>query len=201
VADGRGDESRKPASDLSDEQIVQRVCAGDGDLFEILLRRYNQRVYRVARSVLRDDGEAEEVAQEAWVRAFDHLAQLSNRGRFATWLIRIVLYEAWAHARAARRRLSLSRDGVEGIARTLARSGDPEKAALGREARGLLEAAIDALPEKYRTVFVLRQIEELSTAEVARSLRLSPTAVKTRLHRARILLRNELARPAPAARG
>lgn len=180
---------------------MQRVCAGDGELFEILLWRYNQRVYRVARSVLRDDGEAEEVAQEAWVRAFDHLAQLSNRGRFATWLIRIVLYEAWAHARAAKRRLSLSRDGVEGIASTLSRSGDPEKAALGREARGLLEAAVDALPEKYRTVFVLRQIEELSTAEVACSLRLSPTAVKTRLHRARILLRNKLTRPARAARG
>ena len=179
------DPQGKPeASVLSDEQIVQRVRAGDTEVFAVLLRRYNERVYRAARSVLRQDAEAEEVAQEAWVRAFDHLDQFAGRGRFAMWVTRIAVYEAWARVRRSRKGLGVPESGADEMARAKTSSNDPERAAFDREIHGFLEAAIDALPEKYRLVFILREVEGLSTAEVAGSLKLSHVTVKTRLHRA-----------------
>jgi RNA polymerase sigma-70 factor (ECF subfamily) len=187
-----GAQRRQEASALSDEQIVQSVRAGDTEVFAVLLRRHNQRVYRAARSVLRDDTEAEEVAQEAWVRAFHHLDQFAGRGRFATWVTRIALYEAWARARRIRKGVGVPESGADEMAPARASSDDPERAASDREIHGLIEAAIDALPEKYRLVFILREVEGLSTIEAAGSLKLSLVTVKTRLHRARALLRNEL---------
>src|SRR5262249_42949268 len=132
----------------------------------------------------------EEVAQEAWVRAFDHLDQFSGRGRFAMWVSRIALYEAWASARRKRR----GAPDTEALdtAVTRAPSDDPERAASDREIHEFLEEAIDALPEKYRLVVMLRDVDGLSTAEVARSLKISRAAVKVRLHRARSLLRHRL---------
>jgi RNA polymerase sigma-70 factor (ECF subfamily) len=187
---------------LPDQQIVQRVRAGDTELFAVLLRRYNQLVYRVARSVLRDGTEAEEVAQEAWIRAFNHLDQFAGRGPFAMWVARIALFEAWAGARRSSKRAMLVAEvGTDQIARA-PDSADPERAASDREIHGFIEAAIDVLPEKYRLVFILRQVEGLSTAEAASSLKLSQVTVKTRLHRARALLRSELlARAGPSIAG
>ena len=184
----------------ADEQIVRRVCEGDTEAFEILLRRYKQAVYWTALSVLRDDAEAEEIAQEVWVRAFGHLDQFSGRGAFVTWIRRIALREAWASARRRRKGAGLSTTTAEEMPSAQMRS-DPEGEALDREIRGLIELAIDALPEKYRLVFVTREIEGLSTAEAAHSLRLSQITIKTRLHRARLLLRDELlARGGPGIR-
>ncbi len=179
---------------LSDEEIVNRVRAGEGDCFEILMRRYNQRLYRVARSVFpRDASEAEDIVQDAWVRAFTHLEQFAGRARFATWLVRIALHEAWARARK-RRRISNEPDPhqEECPMPTDRENADPEREAADREIHVILEKAVEALPETYRTVFVLRAIEDLSTAEAAECLDLTPEAVKTRLHRARALLRREL---------
>ncbi len=158
------------------------------------MRRYNQRVYRLARAVLRNDSEAEDVTQEAWVRAYAHLDQFAGRAAFSTWLSRIALHEAWARARRGRRSETLEPDpGAEGREMKQASgSPDPEGAAFGREVRALVEAAVEALPERYRTVFTLRHIEELSTAETAELLELSEETVKTRLHRARSALRQEL---------
>ena len=179
---------------LSDLEVIERVRSGEVDLFEILMRRYNQRVYRIARSVLRSDAEAEDLTQEAWVRAYEHLADFAGRAAFSTWLVRIVLHEGWARARRDRRFeewLPDEENGGKPMKEQSAAAG-PEKEALGSEIRSMLEAAIESLPEAYRTVFVMREVEELSTAETAECLELSEEAVKTRLHRARASLRREL---------
>jgi len=179
---------------LADEEVVRRVRAGQIDLFEVLMRRYNQRVYRIARAVLRSDTEAEDVTQETWVRAYAHLGQFAERAAFRTWLSRIALHESWARARRGRRQESLEPGpGIEG--REMKKESavpDPEKAAFDNEVRSLVEAAVEGLPEIYRTVFVLRHVEELSTAETAELLELSEETVKTRLHRARSALQREL---------
>ncbi len=179
---------------LSDEEVVRRVRAGRIDLFEALMRRYNQRVYRIARAVLRNDAEAEDVTQETWVRAFEHLGQFAERAAFRTWLGRIALHESWARARRGRRHESLEPDrGVEGREmKKESPAADPEKAAFDHEVRSLVEAAVEGLPEIYRTVFMLRHVEELSTAETAELLELTEETVKTRLHRARSALQREL---------
>lgn len=178
---------------FSDEQIVSRVRAGETGLYELLMRRHNQRLYRVLRAVVGDSAEAEDVLQEAWVRAFEHLAQFAGRSRFSTWLTRIAVYEALARTRKGRRFTALDesepaapREGLE------AKGDDPEQELIRAELKHVMESAVDRLPESYRVVFVLRAIEELSTAETADCLNLSEEAVKTRLHRSRALLRREL---------
>lgn len=190
---------------VSDEEIVRKVRAGEVDLFEVLMRRYNQRVYRVARAALADDAEAEDVTQEAWVRAFQHLDQFAERARFSTWLIRIALYEAWARTRRARRFEPIEAETTDGRVAPMsemAKTPDPENAALAREMQTVLERAVESLPEIYRCVFVLRNIEGLSTTETAECLDLTEEAVKTRLHRARSLLKRDiLARAGASASG
>jgi RNA polymerase sigma-70 factor (ECF subfamily) len=186
---------RDGESTLEDGEIVRRICAGERELFDQLLRRYNQRLYRLARSVLGNDGDAEDVVQETWLRAFACLTQLSEPARFAAWVSRIALYEAWARVRRRNGRPAGWNDAAENAARAPA-SVEPERAVADQEIQRLLEAAIDSLPEKYRTVLVLRGIEGLSAAEAARALDLTRVAVNTRFHRARGLLRNELARRA-----
>jgi RNA polymerase sigma-70 factor, ECF subfamily len=179
-------EEREPAASLADEAVVARVCGGETQAFEVLMRRYNQRVYRTARAVLRDDGEAEEVMQVAWGKAFAHLRSFAGRARFSTWLTRIAINEALQHR--ARRRAA---DASSLVAVTTS-SASAEQSALDGELRRSLEAAIDGLSEEYRTTFVLREIEGLSTAETAECLAIAEETVKTRLHRARALLRRHL---------
>jgi RNA polymerase sigma-70 factor (ECF subfamily) len=180
---------------LSDEEVVRRVCAGDAPLFEVLMRRYNQRLYRVARAILRDDTEAEDVMQHAYVEGYLHIAQFAGRASFATWLTKIAVHEALARLRRRGRELLSDPfpDSDEDMMSTLkSPRPDPEQQALQGEGRVLLESAIEALPVTYRSVFVMREVEGLSTAETAECLELSEEAVKTRLHRARALLREEL---------
>jgi RNA polymerase sigma-70 factor, ECF subfamily len=186
------------ATNLSDAEIVERVCAGRVELFETLMRRYNQRVYRLARAVLRSDSEAEDVVQEAWVRAYGSLGRWEGRASFSTWLCRIALHEAWARSRRARRSEPLELDledqrgGERGMSESVAFASGAEGQVYGSEIRALLEDAVESLPETYRTVFVLRQLEELSTEETARCLEISEDAVKVRLHRARAALQRQL---------
>lgn len=180
---------------LSDEEVVRRVRAGDAPLFEVLMRRYNQRLYRIARTILRDDGEAEDVMQHAYVEGYLHIGQFAGRASFATWLTKIAVHEALARLRRRGREL-LSEpiaEADEDMMTTLkSPRPDPEQQAAQGEARVLLESALEALPVSYRSVFVMREVEGLSTAETAECLELSAEAVKTRLHRARALLREEL---------
>jgi RNA polymerase sigma-70 factor, ECF subfamily len=177
---------------LSDEDVVERVLAGEIELFEILMRRYNQRLYRVARAILADDGEAEDVMQDAYVRAYSHLGQFAGQAKFSTWLTRIAVYEALARARRGRRLVQIEDLSPRKEDFMPSTERGPEQQAIQSNLQALLETAIDALPESFRSVLVLREVEGLSTAETADSLGISEALVKTRLHRARAALRNDL---------
>src|SRR5262249_27985508 len=152
----------------------------------------------VARAILRDDAEAEDVMQQAYLNAYAHLDQFAGRASFATWLSRIAVHEAFARVRRRRSaEVETMRDTDDDSESALRASGpDPEQLLRAGEIRGLLEAAIDALPESYRCTFVLGEVEGLDTADTADSLGISEELVKTRLHRARALLREELYRRA-----
>jgi RNA polymerase sigma-70 factor, ECF subfamily len=185
---------RSEWTSLSDDDVVRRVLAGETHLFEVLMRRYNQRLFRVARAVLKDPDEAEDVMQHAYVRAFEHLAQFEGRARFSTWLTKIALYEALARAR--KRDQPRRADGGVGerspIDTIESAEPDPEQQALQGEARSILEASICSLAPSYRMVFVMREIEGLDTADTAECLEVSEDVVKTRLRRARAMLRKAL---------
>jgi RNA polymerase sigma-70 factor (ECF subfamily) len=181
-------------SSLSDEQIVERVQHGELGLFELLMRRYNQRVYRVARSIVRDEEEAEDVMQDAYVRAFEHIRQFEGRARFSTWLTKIAVHEALHRLRRRSRLVLVDLTSEENQSVEILHSPkrDPEDQASGQELSSVLSGVIEGLPDLYRVVFVLREIEGLSTAEVAESLAISEENVKVRLHRARALLRRDI---------
>lgn len=180
--------------DLPDEEVVRRVCAGETALYEIILRRYNQRLYRVARAILRNDAEAEDVMQDAYVRAYEHLGQFAGRAPFSTWLTRIAVHESLARLRRRERIQPLDEDEHEGgySMNLAAHDPDPEQSATGAQLRELLEEAVMNLPESYRTVIMLRDIEEMSTAETAEALELSEENVKVRLHRGHGMVRSWL---------
>ncbi|HWQ55463.1 MAG TPA: RNA polymerase sigma factor [Bryobacteraceae bacterium] len=180
---------------VSDADVVALVRAGQTGLYEMLMRRYNQRLFRVIRSVVTNDAEAEDILQEAWVRAYEHLGQFEGRAAFSTWVTRIAFHEALARTRKGKRWTQLENPQGEimpEVNRRQATSETPETQAMRDQLGQTLQAAVDALPQTYRAVFVLREIEEMSTSETAECLELSEEAVKTRLHRSRALLRREL---------
>jgi RNA polymerase sigma-70 factor (ECF subfamily) len=181
-------------SALSDEQVVGQILAGQTALFEVLMRRHNERLYRAARAIVRDDSEAEDVMQQAYVNAYAHLRQFNGRSTFATWLTRIAVNEAIARARRRGRYQPLGDDDRPALRAVLSSAShtDPERETFGREMRAILEDAVDALPDGHREAFMLRQIEGLSTAETAACLDVSEDVVKTRLSRARAALRQDL---------
>lgn len=174
---------------FGDEELVRLVLQGEAALYEILMRRYNQRVYRIVLTILRNDAEAEDVMQEAYVRAYQHLNEFRGQAKFSTWLTKIAIHEALARAR---------RQGRHGEIMNTERSGerDPEAQTYDRELKLVLERAIDALPEVYRSVFVLRVVEGLDVHDTAEALGIGLEAVKSRLHRGRAMLRKELERRA-----
>ena len=179
---------------LSDEQVVSKVIGGQTALFEVLIRRHNERVYRASRAIVRDEREAEDVMQQAYVNAYTHLRQFDGRAQFSTWLTRIAVHEALARVRR-RSRLTEFLPEYHSQESTMpsSRTPDPERQAFSRELGALLERAIDQLPNGAREVFMLRQVEGMSTAEVAATLEVSEDVVKTRFSRARAALRRDLA--------
>jgi RNA polymerase sigma-70 factor, ECF subfamily len=180
---------------IPDDSVVTLVRRGETGLYELLMRRYNQRLFRVIRSVVTSDSEAEDVLQEAWVRAYEHLNQFEGRSSFSTWVTRIAFHEALARIRSSKRWRPLEMPGGEIMAeadRRQTTSETPETQAMRGQLGRILQAVVDALPEIYRSVFMLREVEQLSTSETAECLGLSEEAVKTRLHRSRVLLRREL---------
>jgi RNA polymerase sigma-70 factor (ECF subfamily) len=174
--------------------VVERVRSGERALFEILMRRHNQRLYRVVRAILSNEHDVEDVLQQAYVNAFIHLHQFEARSRFSTWLMRIALNEAFGR----RRRMRLvnvvpADEELEATTHAMrSTQPDPERQAYAHELHYLLEQAIDALPESYRLVFVLRDVEGLSTSETGEGLGLGVDVIKTRLHRARLMLRRSV---------
>ncbi len=184
-------------ANLTDEEVVERVLAGDTALFEIIIRRYNQLLYRVSCSILKNDAEAEDVMQETYVRAYEHLDQFAGRAQFRTWLTRIAVHEALARAEKGKRfyRFDSPDDHLDGGVMEQFATTDrtPEQQAANTELRHVLENAIGELPELYRCVFMLRDVEQMSIEEVGRILNLTESTVKVRLHRARRALRKSIA--------
>lgn len=190
----------KPRNDtrtLSDAELVELARQGGENAIRTLIERNNQRLFRAARSVLRNDSEAEDVVQETYVKAFTALASFRGEASFSTWLTRIALNEAVSRLRRRRKNSDLEAldqavSADTGLVSLFPLSLVPLPAdteAARSEMRQMLETAIDGLPEGFRTVFVLRDVEGLSTEETADHLALKPETVKTRLHRARRMLR------------
>lgn len=177
----------------TDEEVVERVKGGDTALYEILMRRYNQRLYRVTVGILRDGAEAEDVMQDAYVRAYEHLEQFEGRAPFASWLTRIAVHEALARIRQRGHYepLDETEDGEISM-RTIDTTPDPEQNASRSETSELLEAAVLGLPEPYRIVVMLRDVEEMSTKDAAEALELTEENVKVRLHRGHTMMRSWL---------
>ena len=193
--------SERPADVVAtgDEfDLVKRAIARDGEAFRVIMKKYNQRLYRVARGIVRNDSEAEDIVQEAYVRAFTHLESFRGDSSLATWLSRITINEALGRLRAQRPTVDLvtfesQRTAAEIIQFPLtSKSDDPEKTMAQRQILQLVEQATDNLPEVYRIVFITRVIEGMSVEDTAEILNLRPETVKTRLHRARKLVREQL---------
>lgn len=173
---------------LSDLDVVQRVLDGDTALFEVILHRYNQRLYRVARAILVDDTEAEDAIQQAYINAYTHLRQFAGRSSFATWLTTITINAARARLRL-RRSAAIDQLDEAAMARIESKEVGPEEEFLAVELSDALQSVIEMLPPSYREVLHLRQSEGLRTWEVARRLGVHSDVVKTRLYRARQMVR------------
>ena len=180
-------------AEQDDAEVIRQVLQGNTAMFELLMRRYNERVYRAARAIVRDEQEAEDVMQQAYVNAFTHLRQFNGSAQFSTWLTRIAINESLARVRRQGRYETLDdeRSHAEPFMSPNP-SENPERQAFAGELRDLLEWAIDTLPNGMREVFVLREVEGLSTSEVADCLGVTDDVVKTRLSRGRAALRHVL---------
>ncbi|HET7133037.1 MAG TPA: RNA polymerase sigma factor, partial [Gammaproteobacteria bacterium] len=178
------------AASLDDTEIVARVVAGDAALFELVMRRYNRMLFRLARSIVREDDEARDVVQAAYVSAYYHLSQFRGPDGFRSWLARITINEAYARTRHA----ALVVDPEQVLTLPALDAAEPENALIGNDLLIIIQTAIDRLPEEFRSVFMLRGVEQLSIAETACLLELKPATVKTRFHRARRLLQETLNR-------
>jgi len=178
--------------DLRDEELVDRVRAGETRLFEHIMRRNNQRLYRAARAIVRDEIEAEDVMQEAYTQAFAHLADFQGTAKFSTWLTRIAIHDAIARVKKRGRFGELDEE-TELNGPTDHAAATPEANTADAELRSELERAIDTLPDNFRTVFMMRAVEGLTVSETAECLSIPEDTVKTRLFRARGLLQKFLA--------
>lgn len=185
-------------AEAGDMALVRRALARDPDAFRAIIKTHNQRLYRIARGVVRNDAEAEDVLQEAYMRAFSSLGAFRGEASLSTWLSRIVINEALGRLRKRKRIMAMPGNPEAQIIRfplnqnDVNPGDDPERTMAQRQILGLVERATDSLPDVYRTVFVARVIEGLSIEETADLLRVKPETVKTRLHRARALVRKAL---------
>jgi RNA polymerase sigma-70 factor (ECF subfamily) len=190
---------RQPVS-AGEGDLVDRAKAGDMEAFAELVRRYERRIYRMARQITQNDEDAEDVLQDSFLKAFEHLDSFQGQSKFYTWVTRIAVNESLMKLRKRKSDRTVSLDenietDEEPIVREIAVWDDtPESKYSQEELRQILDRAIDSLKPIFRTVFILRDVEELSTEETAEMLGLSVAAVKSRLLRARLQLRERLTR-------
>jgi RNA polymerase sigma factor (sigma-70 family) len=172
----------------TDEEIVERILKGETHLYEGLMRKYNLRLYRISMSIINDDDEAEDIMQNAYINAYQQLSKFQYRSSFGTWITRILINESLLHKKKMMKR-------QEAVVKEEAKEyhdETPLKNLMNKELKNILESAVAALPEKYRMVFVMREIQEMSTNETMEVLNLGESNVKIRLNRAKEMLRNEL---------
>lgn len=186
--------------EIDDVALASRVLAGDGAALELVMRRHNQRLYRVARAMLRDSAEAEDALQDAYLAAFQSMGNFRGEASLATWLSRVVVNQCLGRMRRQARRDNIvpivSMGGAEEqeqAAMPAEPSESPDNALMRAELRAVLERKLDELPEAFRTVFVLRCVEELSVEETAQVLNIPEATVRSRHFRARGMLRESLA--------
>jgi len=187
----------KNTQQLSDMDVVKRVLAGEKELYELLMRRYNQELYRVIRAYLKDESETEDALQNTYLKAYEKLCQFSGNAQFSTWLIRIGINEALGWLRkneASGRRQTVQSKLPGGLMPELSdtKTMNPENKMIQQEMQQILEKAIDALPPKYKIVYMLKEVEDMSTSEVTASLHISESNVNVRLHRAKSMLKESL---------
>ena len=185
------------SSHLEDSLIIKRIITGEKELFEILLRKYNKTLYRVIRGYLKDEDEVQDAMQNAYLKAFDKISQFKGHSSFSTWLIRIGINEALRRLNHIKKSKVIYLNTFQEIRsefgnQTPDKQMNPEKAIIWRESQQLLERAIDNLPEKYRVIYMLKEVEGLDNSQIEESLGLTESNTKVRLHRAKTLLKNSL---------
>jgi RNA polymerase sigma-70 factor (ECF subfamily) len=192
-----------PDERVEEQALARRVAAGDRSAFELLMRRHNRRLFRLARATLRDDAEAEDALQEAYLQAYRAISAFRGEASLATWLSRLVLNECLGRLRRQARRdkvvpmvsLTPTHDDETAFEPPAPpAAGDPHRALARAELRALIERQLDRLPRAFRTVFVMREVEDMDVEEVAHCLELPPATVRSRHFRARALLREALER-------
>jgi len=179
----------------TDQELVERVRAGDNTLYGMLIHRYHRRLYCVALRILRNDADAEDALQDAYILGLTRINQFAGRSSFYTWMARITMNEAFTRIRGRRRaeRLETAASAPGNAHHLFAGVPTPEAAMFDREIDHAFTSSVRALPENYRKVFAMRELEELSTAEAASRLGVTEECIKTRLHRAREFLKRRLA--------
>lgn len=182
----------RPLTPDDDTALVVAARGGDTAAFEAIMRRHNRLLFRTARAILQNEADAEDVVQEAYLKAFLHLGGFAGASRLSTWLVKITVNEALARLRRRMPAGAPEQPAEDSMVPETTAETSPEAAAAQGEIRRLLEAAIDALPQAQRTVFMLRAVEEFSTEDTAACLGIPTDTVKTRLHRAKQLLRRRL---------
>jgi len=176
---------------LPDSELIARILQGEKNLYALIVRRYNQRLYRVGMGILDDDAEAEDAMQVAYINAWENLGKFKFKSSFSTWLTRIMINESLLRTKKRKHFLEMKEDTINQYEQSISPQNVISKL-INADLRKKLEEAIQKLPEKYRTVFILREIENLSVSETKACLAISDINVKVRLNRAKTMLRNAL---------
>jgi RNA polymerase sigma factor (sigma-70 family) len=184
--------------EVKDSIIIKEILNGDKQKYALLMRKYNQRLYRIGKGYLKDEAEIEDVMQEAYIKGYQNLSKFENRSEFATWITRILINECLQRLKKKKRIALIDNNEENSETMNLTDKTNPETESLNKELKGYLEATIAQLPEKYRSIFIMREIEKMSIAETCEALDITESNVKIRLNRAKEMLRNSLMSTYPA---
>lgn len=181
---------------FSDEEIIRQVREGSTPLFEVIMRRYNQRLFRIQRSYISDENAIKDTLQTTYLKVFENLGKFRGDSLFSTWITRIAINEALKYIKREKRysEMHAIREGEDGMALTVNDSSTPENRVIRDDLKNLLEKTVNQLPPKYRSVYMMREVEQMSIRETADCLQISQSNVKTRLHRAKQMVRENLER-------
>jgi RNA polymerase sigma factor (sigma-70 family) len=178
--------------EIKDIDIIEDILKGNKEKYALLMRKYNQRLYRIAKGYLKDEAEIEDVMQEAYIKGYQNLSKFENRSQFATWMARILINECLQRLKQLKRVTLVTTNEENNDLMNFTDKKDPETESLNTELKTLLETTIAQLPDKYRSIFIMREIEKMSVEETSKTLELTESNVKVRLNRAKEMLRNSL---------